>query len=93
MYRYEGALNDIESSVVVLCWPANQPMEAKQMHCFLSTGTELSIQMILDYYSERWAIETYFKQVKGTLGFQGIQDPSPCHRTLLATCAVWLLIY
>lgn len=61
VYRYEGALNDIESGVVVLCWPANEPMKAKQMRCFLSTDTELSTQTILDYYSERWAIETYFK--------------------------------
>lgn len=73
VYRYEGTLNDIESGFAVLCWPANQPLEAKQMRCFLSTDIELSTQMILDYYSERWAIETYFKQVKGTPGFQSVQ--------------------
>lgn len=73
VYRYEGALTDIESGVVVMCWPANEPMEAKQMRCFLSTDTELTTQEILDYYSERWSIETYFKQVKGYLGFQGVQ--------------------
>lgn len=73
IYRYEGALHDIESGVVVLCWPADEPMEAKRMRCFLSTDTELTTQTILDYYSERWSIETYFKQVKGTLGFQGVQ--------------------
>lgn len=73
VYRYEGALNDIESGVVVMCWPANEQMEAKRMRCFLSTDIELTTQEILDYYSERWAIETYFKQVKGYLGFQGVQ--------------------
>lgn len=73
VYRYEGALNDIEFGVVVMCWPANEQMGAKWMRCFLSTDTELTTQEILDYYSERWAIETYFKQVKGYLGFQGVQ--------------------
>lgn len=34
IYRYEGALHDIESGVVVLCWPADEPMEAKRMRCF-----------------------------------------------------------
>lgn len=87
VYRYEGALNDIESGVVVLCWPANQPMEAKQMRCFLSTDTELTTQAILNYYSERWAIETYFKQVKGTLGFQGVQVR---HRRAIER--YWLLV-
>jgi len=33
----------------------------------------LTTQTILDYYSERWSIETYFKQVKGTFVFQGVQ--------------------
>lgn len=73
VYRYEGALNDIETGVVLLCWPAKELMEPKRMRCFLSTDTELTTQEILDYDSERWAIETYFKQVKGYLGFQGVQ--------------------
>ena len=73
IYRYEGALHDIESGVVVLCWPADESMEAKRMRCFFSTDIELTTQTILAYYSERWLIETHFKQVKGTLGFQGVQ--------------------
>lgn len=87
VYRYEGALNDLAQGVVVLCWPANQLMEKTQMRCFLSTDTELSTQQILDYYSERWAIETYFKQVKGYLGFQGCQV-----RHKRAITRYWLLL-
>lgn len=87
VYRYEGALNDLHLGVVLLCWPANEPMEAKRMRCFLSTDTELTTQEILDYYSERWAIETYFKQVKGYLGFQGVQV-----RSERAIRRYWLLV-
>lgn len=42
---------------------------------------------MLDYYSERWAIETYFKQVKGNLGFQGVQV-----RHAQAIKPYWLLV-
>lgn len=87
MYRYDGALNDLKQGVVVLCWPANEPMETKKLRCFLSTYTELTTQEILNYYSERWAIETNFQQVKGYLGFQGIQV-----RSERAIRRYWLLV-
>lgn len=54
---------------------------------FLSTDAKLTTQEILDYYSERWSIETYFKQVKGYLGFQGIQV-----RHKRALRRYWLLV-
>lgn len=73
VYRYEGALNDIESAVVLLCWHESDPMGPKQLRCFVSTDTELTNQQILSHYSQRWSIETYFKQVKGTVGFDGYQ--------------------
>ncbi|SJP94646.1 FOG: Transposase [Clostridioides difficile] len=87
VYRYEGALNDLELGAVVLCWPSNEPMEPKKLRCFLSTDTELTTQEILNYYSERWAIETYFQQVKGYLGFQGVQV-----RSEQAIRRYWLLV-
>lgn len=34
VYRYEDALNDIDVAVVLLCWPANEPMKASGMRCF-----------------------------------------------------------
>ena len=43
------------------------------MRCFLSTDTERTTEQILLHYSERWSIETYFKQVKGIVGFNGYQ--------------------
>lgn len=36
VYRYEGALHDIEYGAVLLCWNTKDPMEPKNMRCFLS---------------------------------------------------------
>lgn len=62
VYRYEGALNDLDEGVVLMCWNKEHPMEPKYMRCFLSTDTELTTEQILLHYSQRWSIETYFKQ-------------------------------
>ena len=44
------------------------------MRCqFLSIDTELTTEQILSYCSQRWSIETYFKQIKGLVGFNGYQ--------------------
>ncbi len=64
VYRYEGALNDIEDAVVLMCWKASQSLKRENMRCFISTDTELSNEEILSHYSQRWSIETYFKQMK-----------------------------
>lgn len=87
VYRYEGALHDLDAATVLFCWPANEPMRANGMRCFLSTDTELTSEMILRYYSVRWRIETYFQQVKGQLGFQGVQV-----RSKRAILRYWLLV-
>jgi hypothetical protein len=86
VYRYEGALRDIENGVVLLCWPVGSSLDAKQVRCFLSTDLTLSNQQILAYYSMRWRIETYFQQIKGHLGFEGVQV-----RSKRALLRYWLL--
>lgn len=73
VYRYEGALNDLDMGVELMCWNEEHPMEPKYMRCFLSIDSELTTEKILLYYHHRWSIETYFKQVKGMVGFKGYQ--------------------
>ena len=91
VYRYEGALNDIDVAVVLLCWPANEPMKASGMRCFLSTDTELTNETILTYYSVRWRIETYFQQSEGATWFSRCPSSKQAsHFTLLATRSVCL---
>lgn len=69
MYRYEGKLNKIGNAVVVISWPKDAFKNPKALKAFISTDTELESVVILEYYSKRWCIETFFAQQKGSLGF------------------------
>ena len=73
VYRYEGALNGIENAVVLFCWPKEAFQKPKALHAFLCMDVSLETQTILDYYSRRWPIEIFFRQSKGTLGFNKYQ--------------------
>ena len=41
----------------------------KKWHAFASTNTQLSAQKILEYYSQRWSIEVFFKNCKQYLNY------------------------
>ena len=43
------------------------------LHSFLCTDTTLDTQTILEYYSQRWSIEIFFRQTKGNFGFNKYQ--------------------
>jgi hypothetical protein len=73
VYRYEGHLNGIDNAVVLLCWRENAFKQPRAMHAFLCTDTELSTQVILEYYSKRWPIEIFFRHTKGNLGLNQYQ--------------------
>ncbi len=73
IYRYEGALNDLDNAVVLFAWPKDAFLNPKAMRCFLSTDMELDTQTTLEYYSKRWPIETFFRQSKGNLGINQYQ--------------------
>ena len=73
VYRYEGNLNGIDNAVVLFCWPENSFKKAGSLHAFLCTDTELSTQIILEYYSKRWPIEIFFRQTKNNLGLNTYQ--------------------
>lgn len=73
VYRYEGSLNGIENAVVLFCWPKDAFQQSKALHAFLCTDVSLDTQTILNYYSQRWPIEIFFRQSKGNLGFETYQ--------------------
>lgn len=66
-YRYEGALNDIDNAVVLLCWPEHAFGEPKGLRAFLCTNVSLETKTILAYYAKRWPIEIFFRQSKNNL--------------------------
>lgn len=88
-YRYEGALNGIDHAVVLLCWPKEAFQNPKCLHAFLSTDTELPTQTTLEYYSQRWPIEVFFRQTKGNFGLNTYQvRPAQAIDRILALIAL-----
>ena len=86
-YRYEGALNDIENAVVLLCWPEQAFGEPKAPRAFLCTDVSLETEMISSYYSKRWPIEIFFRQSKNNFGFDKYQV-----RSAIAFVRLWALL-
>lgn len=73
VYRYEGKLNGIDDSVVLLTFPVGAFHNLKALRAFICTDVSLSTQEILDTYVARWPIEVYFRQVKNVLAFDKYQ--------------------
>ncbi|MBP2657684.1 MAG: hypothetical protein H6Q69_716 [Firmicutes bacterium] len=86
VYRYEGALNDIDNAVVSFCWPKGAFLNPKALRTFLCTDITLDTKTILKYYSQRWPIEIFFRQAKGNLGINQYQV-----RTISAIKRFWSL--
>lgn len=88
VYRYEGKLNVIENAVVLLCWEAGTPMISENMRAFLSTDVGLSTKKIMQYYSKRWTVETYFRTMKVNLSLDRYQV-----RSTKAIDRLWTLLH
>lgn len=73
VYRYEGKLNLLENGVVLFCWKEGEDLDPKRMKAFLSTDVSLTNGQILNYYSKRWSIETYFRAAKVHFGMDRYQ--------------------
>ncbi len=68
MYRYEDKLNFIDNTAVIIY--VKEGTDISKAKAFIYTDTELSNEEIINYYANRWVIETYFKTAKGNLAFQ-----------------------
>lgn len=86
VYRYEGPINDVENTIVLLSWPVESFGDSKAMKAFLCTDVSLNTATILQYYCKRWPIETFFKQQKGYLGLNKYQV-----RSSKAIKRIWIL--
>ena len=73
VYRYEGNLNDVPNTVVLLSYPAPCFGIPKALRIFVSTNAALSTQEILRLYTQRWQIELFFRQSKKKLGLDKYQ--------------------
>ena len=73
VYRYEGNLNDVPNTVVLLSYPTPCFGIPKALRIFVSTNAALSTQEILRLYTQRWQIELFFRQSKKKLGLDKYQ--------------------
>ena len=69
VYRYVGKLNGIRRAVVLMSYPEEAFKNPKALKAFICTDTSLDTATILEYYDNRWCIETFWGQSKDSLGF------------------------
>lgn len=69
VYRYEGKLNGIDNAVVLISWPEQAFKNPKALKAFVCTDVSLDTAVILQFYAQRWCIETFFAQAKDSQGF------------------------
>lgn len=69
VYRYEGSLNGIDNTIVLISYPKDAFHVPKALRAFISTDASLGIRDILDKYVERWPVEEFFRQSKDRLAF------------------------
>jgi hypothetical protein len=86
-YRYEGALNEIDNAIVLLCWPEHAFVEPKALRAFLCTDVSLETETMSAYYAKRWPIEIFFRQSKNNLGLDTYQV-----RSAKAFIRLWVLL-
>ncbi|WP_138206456.1 transposase [Haloimpatiens lingqiaonensis] len=68
VYKYEGKVSKVENALVLICYEADG--ESFKFPVYLmSTDIELDVQTIIEYYQNRWCIETNYKYLKSNLGF------------------------
>lgn len=87
VYRYVGKLNGIQEAVVLLSWPKNAFLKEKSLKAFLSLNVDFTDKEILEYYTNRWSIEVFFRQGKMRLGLDQYQI-----RSEKAVKRFWILL-
>lgn len=87
VYRYEGSLKGLDDAVILFTWKADQPMTSEHLHCIMCTDRDLSDEEILRYYAKRWSIESFFRQAKDQLQFDGNRV-----RNRRAVVRYWILV-
>lgn len=87
IYRYEGPIKGIENIVILISW-INEYDGSKKPFYLITTDTSLTTKEILEYYRNRWEIETSFKYQKDRLGLDQYEM-----RNLKGIERFWELLY
>lgn len=73
IYNYVGKLKDRNNVSIVLSYPKDAFQKDKALKTFISLDKSLTPLDILTQYTDRWAIEPFFRDCKTYLGLDGYQ--------------------
>ncbi|RBP54306.1 DDE family transposase, partial [Herbinix hemicellulosilytica] len=91
IYSYQGKLKDIKSVSIVLSYPKDAFQHEGALKTFISLDLELTPFEILMQYTDRWAIEPFFRDCKTYLGLDGYQIRS--ERSILRYLLIMTITY
>ncbi|HLR34675.1 MAG TPA: IS701 family transposase [Tissierellales bacterium] len=87
VYIYEGPIAKIENALVVISYEVNKDGFKKPVF-LISTDVELDAKTIIEYYLNRWTVETNYKYLKTNLGFDKYRV-----RSLLSIERYFLIVF
>jgi len=73
IYNYIGKLKDRKNVSIILSYPKDAFQKDKALKTFISLDILLKSLDILTQYTDRWAIEPFFRDCKTYLGLDGYQ--------------------
>lgn len=73
IYNYVGDLKDRKNVSIVLSYPKDSFQKEGALKTFISLDISLKPLDILTQYTDRWAIEPFFRDCKSYLGLNGYQ--------------------
>ncbi|BBK76994.1 IS701 family transposase [Clostridium butyricum] len=73
IYNYVGNLKDRKNVSIVLSYPKDAFQKDKALKTFISIDSLIKPLKLLIQYTDRWAIEPFFKDCKTYLGLDGYQ--------------------
>src|SRR3712207_4344871 len=84
---YEGKVSNVENSLVLICYEVDGDKFKPPIY-LLSTDVELNSETIIEYYLNRWTIETNYKYLKTHLSFDKYKV-----RSLLSIERYFLIVF
>ena len=73
IYNYVGNLKDRSNVSIILSYPKDAFQKDKALKAFISLDQTLNPLDTLTQYTDRWAIEPFFRDCKTYLGLDGYQ--------------------
>ena len=91
IYNYVGDLKDRKNVSIILSYPKESFQKEGALKTFISLNTSLNPLNILTQYTDRWAIEPFFRDCKSYLGLDGYQVRS--ERSIKRYLAIMIINY